>query len=128
MLRQNIKTVIFSIALFGSLHGVVAQEATVTVDQDSEIKTLLEYKKDIKTVELYKIQVFSGDRSIAQQKKADFANTFKEWDTELVYETPKYKVWVGKFRTRLEADKALIKIKKDFSIDAFIFQPKKENK
>ncbi|MGR7812484.1 SPOR domain-containing protein [Lacinutrix undariae] len=128
MLKQRIKTLVIAIALFGSLHGAVAQKAKVTVEQDSDIETLLEYKKDIKTVELYKIQVYSGDRSSAQQKKANFVNTFNEWDAELVYETPKYKVWVGKFRSRLEADKALIKIKKDFNADAFIFQPKKESK
>jgi hypothetical protein len=41
----------------------------------------------------------------------------------MVYETPNYKIWIGNFRSRLEADKALIKIKKKY-INAFIFKPK----
>ena len=41
------------------------------------------------------------------------------------FETPNYKVWVGNFETRLEADRALRRIKRKFA-NAFIFKPKKE--
>ena len=40
------------------------------------------------------------------------------------YETPNYKIWVGNFKTRLEADRALQRIKRAFN-SAFIFKPKK---
>jgi len=38
------------------------------------------------------------------------------------YETPNYKVWVGRFRTRMEADRKLVKVKKLFP-NAFLFTP-----
>lgn len=105
---------------------LVAQEGVVTIDQDSNITKLLEYKKDVKTVDLYKIQLDFGSRSEAESLKSKFQNTFAQWPAEMVYETPNYKVWVGNFSTRLEADIALLEIKKKFS-KAMVFEPKKED-
>ncbi|TXE18048.1 SPOR domain-containing protein [Psychroserpens burtonensis] len=103
-----------------------AQEGIVTIEQHSDINKLLEYKKDVKTVDLYKIQLDFGSRSEAESLKIKFQNTFAEWPSEMVYETPNYKVWVGNFSTRLEADIALLEIKKKFS-KAMVFEPKKED-
>ena len=105
---------------------LVAQEGVVTIDQDSDITKLLEYKKDVKTVDLYKIQLDFGSRSEAESLKRKFRNTFAQWPAEMVYETPNYKVWVGNFSTRLEADIALLEIKKKFS-KAMVFEPKKDD-
>jgi len=105
---------------------LIAQQGVVTIDQDNDISKLLEYKKDIKTVNLYKIQLDFGSRSEAESLKTKFKNTFAQWPAEMVYETPNYKVWVGNFSTRLEADIALLEIKKKFS-KAMVFEPKKED-
>ena len=43
----------------------------------------------------------------------------------MVFNTPNYKIWVGNFRDRLEADRALLRIKKSY-MNAFIFKPKKD--
>lgn len=107
--------------------SILAQEGVVTLEQDSDISTLLEYKKDLKTVELYKIQVYQGNRDSAENAKADFNNTYNEWPVEMVFETPNYKIWAGNFRSRIEADKALLIIKKNY-MNAFVFQPKKDIK
>ena len=101
-----------------------AQEGRVNVDQDKDIAKLLEFKKDLSTVDLYKIQVYQGHRSGAEEAKSKFASLYDEWPISMEYETPNYKIWVGNFRSRLEADKALIRIKKDYT-NAFIFKPKK---
>ncbi|MGB3605611.1 MAG: SPOR domain-containing protein [Psychroserpens sp.] len=103
-----------------------AQDGVVIIDQDKDITTLLEYKKDVKTADLYKIQLDFGSRSEAMSLEQNFQNTFSEWPAEVVYETPNYKVWVGNFSTRLEADIALKKIKTKFS-KAMVFEPKKED-
>lgn len=105
-----------------------AQEGQVNIDQDSDIDRLLEYKKDIKTTKIYKIQVYqSVDPDKAQREKLNFLNSYGEWPVEIVWNTPNYKVWVGNFATRLEADRALAKIKKDY-MNAIIFQPKLDKK
>ncbi|WP_426431598.1 SPOR domain-containing protein [Winogradskyella sp. HB-48] len=103
-----------------------AQQGEVNVDQDSDIDKLLEYKKDIKTSKVYRIQVYqSVDPDKADREKSNFLNSYNEWPVEIVWNTPNYKVWVGNFATRLEADRALAKIKSKY-MNAIIFQPKLE--
>ena len=114
---------IVGLILLGFTLQVNAQAGRVNIDQDKDITTLLEFKKDLSTVDLYKIQVFQGNRSGAEDAKSKFASLYDEWPITMEYETPNYKIWVGNFRSRLEADKALIKIKKNY-INAFIFKPK----
>ena len=111
--------------LFTSFTFFYAQQGKVSILQDKKIEKLLEYRKDI-TVELYKIQIFQGEREDAERVKDEFLNTNTQWPVVIAYNTPNYKIWVGKFRSRLEADRALLSIKKDY-INAFIFQSKVEN-
>ena len=115
---------IIGLILMGFTLQLSAQTGRVNIDQDKDITTLLEFKKDLSTVDLYKIQVFQGNRSGAEEAKTKFASTYNEWPVSMEYETPNYKIWVGNFRSRLEADKALIKIKGNYT-NAFIFKPKK---
>ncbi|RED44368.1 sporulation related protein [Winogradskyella eximia] len=104
-----------------------AQEGVVTISQDDAIDKLLEYKKDIKTSKVFKIQVYNSiDPDKAQREKANFLNSYNEWPVEIVWNTPNYKVWVGNFATRLEADRALVKIKKKYMY-ANILQPKTDD-
>ncbi|WP_298761436.1 SPOR domain-containing protein [uncultured Psychroserpens sp.] len=126
MKANTLKIAVLILAFLAIGNQAFAQEGTVTIDQDSDITKLLEYKKDVKTVDLYKIQLDFGSRSKAMALEQKFRNTFSQWPTDVVYETPNYKVWVGNFSTRLEADIALLKIKKKFS-KAMVFEPKKDN-
>lgn len=105
-----------------------AQQGEVNVDQDRDIDKLLEYKKDIKTSKVYRIQVYqSVDPDKATREKSNFLNAYSQWPVEIVWNTPNYKVWVGNFATRLEADRALAKIKKKY-MNAIIFQPKTDKR
>ncbi|WP_282031294.1 SPOR domain-containing protein [Winogradskyella eximia] len=116
--------ILLSILLSLTLH---AQEGVVNISQDDAIDKLLEYKKDIKTSKVFKIQVYnSTDPDKAQREKANFLNSYNEWPVEIVWNTPNYKVWVGNFATRLEADRALVKIKKKYMY-ANILQPKTDD-
>ncbi|MGM5468883.1 SPOR domain-containing protein [Flavobacteriaceae bacterium LMO-SS05] len=120
------KLTVICLILLGFTLQVNAQEGKVTIDQDKDISKLLEFKKDLSTVDLYKIQVYQGNRSGAEAAKSKFFSTYDEWPISMEYETPNYKIWVGNFRSRLEADKALIKIKKNY-FNAFIFKPKNKS-
>lgn len=114
---------VLGLALVGCCFSASAQQGRVNIDQPRDIERLLEFKKDISTVKLYKIQVYSGNRSGAEKAKSEFQNSFGEWPVDMVYEEPNTKIQVGEFSNRLEADKALIKIKTRYS-NAFIFEPK----
>ena len=104
------------------------QQGTVTVNQDKKITNLLEIKKEMNKNEIdsdrYKIQIYSGNRSSAESAQREFNNSFTDWKATIQYETPNFKIWAGNFTTRLEADRALKKIKNKFP-NAFPFRPKK---
>jgi hypothetical protein len=128
------KALNLKISLLSVFCGVFAssycfgQQGTLTVDQDKKITNLLEIKKELNKnendSERYKIQIYSGNRSSAESAQREFSNAFTDWKPTIQYETPNFKIWAGNFRTRLEADRALKKIKNKFS-SAFIFKPKK---
>jgi len=107
----------------------MAQSGTLILNEDPAIAKLLEIKKDMnkddKNSDRYKIQIYSGNLGSAESIKSKFENSNGKIRSQLVFETPNYKVWVGSFRTRLEAERALVDVQKKFT-DAFIFKPKKE--
>ena len=115
----------FGLVLLISATGF-SQTGTVEVNQSEEVSQLLELKKQIDAEEtVFRIQVYNGSRGGAEKTKTDFRNSFSQWPLEMKFETPNYKIWVGKFKTRIEAERALVKIKRKFE-NAFIFKPKKK--
>jgi peptidoglycan hydrolase-like protein with peptidoglycan-binding domain len=109
-------------------HSTNAQEGTVTINQDSKIPKLLTLKKslekDNKLTEGYTIQLYYGELNRANSVIRKYRGIYGAWPASIEYETPNYKVWVGNFATRLEADRALVEIQDNFS-SAFILKPNK---
>ena len=103
---------------------IMAQDGKVSVNVDKNVSRLMAIKKEIhKAQSSIKIQIFSGSRRNAEAKLMQFNLDFPEISTVMVYETPNYKIWSGDFRTQLEADRALIKVRKIYK-EAFSFRPK----
>ncbi len=104
-------------------------DASVTINQDPRIKTLLDIKskmeKDGEFSDRYKIQLYYGSLNKANEIVRSSKEAFQEWESSIQWETPNYKVWMGNFRTRLEADRALKEIRTKFP-NAFIFKPEKK--
>tara|TARA_R100000935_G_C2691053_1_gene106522 strand:- start:134 stop:526 length:393 start_codon:yes stop_codon:yes gene_type:complete len=115
--------------LFGMQQISVAQTGKVNIQQDANIPDLLDMKsemtKDGKFGERFKIQLYYGDNKSASDVIQKFRSLYSEWPSEIIYETPNYKVWIGNFRNRLEADRAIMKLKGDFP-SAFIPKPQRE--
>ena len=123
---------IFSLLLLFSVHFSLGQNATVKVNQDSKIPKLLKLKKDLekdnKLTDGYTIQLYYGELTEANSVIRDYRNKYASWPASIEYETPNYKVWVGNFTGRLDADRALLEIQEDFP-SAFILKPdRKKNK
>ena len=74
-----------------------------------------------KKIRVYRIQLFSGQRSGSNQTKIMFKRLYPEIIVENSYEQPYFKTKVGAFRTRISAEKKLIEFKKYFK-SAFIFE------
>lgn len=122
---HNIRLVISALVLCFCAFAK-AQSTQSTISQDPKITELLVLKtqltKDNELTDRYKIQLYSGERERAYSILKNYRNKIGTWSSSIEYQTPNYKVWVGNYRNRLEADRALLKIKKQF-ISAFIFKP-----
>lgn len=109
--------------------AVSAQQGQVSIVQDDAIPKLLDLKTELVQDgvigDRYRIQLFSGDNNAASKVIREYRSLYPEWSSTIVFETPNYKVWVGNFRNSLEADRALIAIKKSFPA-AFRFKPEKK--
>ncbi len=129
MLKSLIKILLFFVLIMAlSSVKLAAQQGEVIVNQDRQIDKLLELKKEMNRTESnYKIQIYNGNRTDAQKARSEFRRSFLDLPTSMQYETPNYKIWIGNFKNRLEADRTLVKVKKKFA-NAFIFTPKIEKK
>ncbi len=106
--------------------NALAQSGRVSISQDSRITELLNLKSKLaannELNDRYKIQLFYGSITEANTVQARYKNKYARWEPSIVYESPNYKVWVGNFRNRLEADQALLQIQKTFP-NAFVMKP-----
>ncbi|MEZ4816529.1 MAG: SPOR domain-containing protein [Flavobacteriaceae bacterium] len=116
-------------ALF--VEEITAQKATVTIHQDDRIPELLTLKKslekDNKLTDGYTIQLYYGNLNKANSVLGNYKNKYTKWPASIEYETPNYKVWAGNFTSRIEADRALLEVQKNFPT-AFILKPGKNKK
>lgn len=87
-----------------------SNQKVVTLNADPELISLLQdYKKEQegKQISGYRIQLYSGSRKGAFDLKADFLKKVPETPINVIYESPDFKVQVGNYRTKLEAEKEM---------------------
>ncbi len=100
------------IILFACASNLFGQEANVSLNQDSKFENLLNEKRKINASitinDRYKIQIYNGDSETSKKTLIDFKRDFKNLDGTIVFYTPAYKVWVGNFKTRIEAERNLL--------------------
>ena len=105
-----------------------AQTDSVTLQQDPKFQQLLDDKiklnPSIFVNEKYKIQIYNGDSESSKKALSDFRRDFKDFDATIIFNTPSYKVWVGNFKTRIDAEKNLQEIIKSYP-KAFLIKPNK---
>ncbi|MAT90024.1 MAG: translation initiation factor IF-2 [Flavobacteriaceae bacterium] len=126
--QYPLNILLISMLMLFSAKNLQAQQATITIQQDEKISELLDLKKDLekenKLSSNYTIQLYYGELGQANAIMRRYRARFGSWPASIEYETPNYKVWVGNFSERLEADRALMQIKEHFS-SAFILKPNK---
>ncbi len=111
-----------------SIFFVNVQAQNISVNQDAKFEQLLNEKRKINTFlninDSYKIQVFTGNSENAKKTLNLFRQEFADIDATIVFNTPNYKVWVGGFRTRIEAEKTLSEIGTRFK-NVILIKPNK---
>lgn len=120
--------VVLTVLLSFSTCYLQAQNQNITLNQDPKFEQLLNEKRKINASitinDRYKIQIFSGDSEKAKKTLFDFKQEFENTDGTIVFSTPNYKVWVGNFKTRIEAERNLADIKKKYK-NVLLIKPSK---
>ncbi|MFT6165420.1 MAG: hypothetical protein ACJAV5_000331 [Vicingaceae bacterium] len=98
------------------VHGLVEKK-------NGKIDLLIEDYLENKKYNGYRIQIFSSsnNRLDAVKAKSEFLRDFPNTKSYLVYQAPNYKVRVGDFLDRLEANKQLLLIQESFP-NAFLIK------
>lgn len=86
------------------------------VEKDERIDLLAKTYMESKVIKGYKVQIFSGkSRWEASQVKSEFISAYPDLPSpDLVYQAPNFKLRVGNYRDRFEAEKNLRLLKENF--------------
>jgi len=100
------------------------KDSTIILTRDERLDKLISKQKDDNTLKQtipgYRIQIyFGGVRQKAAELKIDFSGKHPDVPSYLTYSAPNFKVRVGDFRSRLEAQKFLKSIQGQY-VTAFI--------
>ena len=122
-MRKVLFFFLFSVAM---VFKTSAQNDSIIINQDSKLSKVLELKKIVNqeafTSGQYTVQIFSGNFK-DYQELLNSINEEKEFEEVFFsFETPYYKIRVGKYVSKIKAIKELKKIKKKYP-SAFILQP-----
>ncbi|QNM85489.1 SPOR domain-containing protein [Polaribacter pectinis] len=102
------------ISAFISIQGISAQNNT---NSSKQVKELIA-KKRAYNKEFgfgYRIQIYYGNETKAKSLRNKFRIEFPGTYNILEYDQPYWKVQVGNYKTKLEADKSLVIFKEKFS-------------
>uniref|UniRef100_UPI0040490B3B SPOR domain-containing protein n=1 Tax=Flavobacterium sp. TaxID=239 RepID=UPI0040490B3B len=107
---------------------ISAQEQNTTIEQNAKFENLLKEKQKINAsisiIDNYKIQIFYGSGEDSKKTLGEFKRDFKDTEAMITYSNPTYKVFVGNYDSRLEAEKAILEIKSKYP-NALLIRPGK---
>ncbi|MFY9241522.1 MAG: SPOR domain-containing protein [Polaribacter sp.] len=113
-MKNKFFTVFLILFLTGGLYTLNAQNKT---NSSQEVKNLIAKKRAFNKEYGYgyRIQIYYGDETKARSLQSKFRINFPNVYTKLDYDQPNWKVQVGNYKTKLEADKAAINFSEKFS-------------
>ena len=127
MLFQTNKPVLSTLIFFFFLctHGYGQETAgDLRIENSAKIDQLItlkkEHNKNSNVLKGYKIQLFYGNEKEAYEIKDEFEALFQEISTKIIFSSPEWKVQAGNYKSRLQADRSLVEIKKEYP-SAIIF-------
>ena len=122
------KTILFTALLaFFSLISH-AQQGKIEIEQDPRISKLLELYTAANSAEnYYTIQVGFGSFEKAQKLKEDVAIDFPGWYSKIVFDSPTYRVHIGRFSNKLEAERQFIEVRKKYP-ESLLLSPEKKSR
>ena len=126
-MRTIKRTTLFFLLLSGGIVSqIFGQDTLIQINQDSKIEQLVAIKKELDSerynAQYFAIQLYYGNYTAAKNIAQEFSEKFEEIETSLVFETPNYKVRVGRFKDINKANILLEEIKRIYP-GAFLLEP-----
>ena len=116
------KTIYFCLFFISTACFFSAFSQGMKINQSTQIKELMEVKKEFGQLEkTFQIQIYNGNVTDANNEMKNASAKLK-MPVTITFETPNYKVRVGKFRSRIEAEKAQTKIRAHYPV-CFVIPP-----
>ncbi|MBT8280430.1 MAG: SPOR domain-containing protein [Muriicola sp.] len=104
-----------------------AQNGVVTVEQDPEITKLLDlYKKINSKTAYYTIQIGFGSYAEATELQDDSSVDFPQFDTKIIFDSPTYRVHLGRFKNKLDVERTFAEVRKKYP-QSIILKPISNN-
>jgi hypothetical protein len=117
---MNVRLFLSVFLLLGSL-SIMAQNTPkgklIVVEEVSIIKLRKLYAEKAAEQDLlgYRVQIFNGGLKACEKQRAAFIGQYPELKVQTVYESPEYKVQVGNFTSKLDAERFLNLMSDDFT-------------
>tara|TARA_Y200000002_G_C22580625_1_gene620708 strand:- start:272 stop:652 length:381 start_codon:yes stop_codon:yes gene_type:complete len=122
------KKILFLSTLFFCIQ-INSQVNQFDLKSDPKLDSILKIKKsidrEIYDSNYYSIQVFSGNYNNGDSIMNYVSEKYISDSLYFYFETPNYKVRIGKYKSKINAEKKLREVKKEFK-SAFIFKPKNQ--
>lgn len=107
---------------------ISAQEGKISIQQDPKIAELVKLYTEVNSkAGFYQIQVGFGNFQKAQDLKSQVDIDFPDWYSKIEFESPTYRVRLGKFKTKLEAERKYLEVRKKYP-DAMLLKPEMASK
>ena len=94
------------------------EDGTVRIESSAHIDQMLaqkkNYNKSLEKFQGFKIQIYYGSEKECYEVKEEFKSLYPDIATSIIFSTPQWKLQIGNYRTRLEADHAMVSIKKEY--------------
>ena len=112
MLRSILLLLVFSCATQVLAQSPISQipaQPKVKVEMSESVRNLIylykERSKKYPQIAGYRIQIFNGRKSDCLNRRGSFLKQYPQMQAYLLYEVPEYKMQIGNFRSRLEAER-----------------------
>lgn len=116
-------TVVFCL---GRSSTLFAQDDSLTITLPEKVEKMILLKKELNKQQFnrqyYAIQLYYGNYTAANRLLKAFKTKYTTWETELIFETPNYKVRVGRFKNINIANQKLEEIRSEYPA-AFLLEP-----
>ena len=102
-----------------------AQKGSVNIEQDAKLEEALDiYASNTSNKDYYTIQVGFGSYARAENLKTQVDIDFPGWRSKIVFDSPTYRVHVGRFKSKLEAERRFLEVREKYPA-SLLLKPEK---